>query len=247
MDLSLEDQTGHGKTIKIGAKLAKMAERGAWQPLWIEPHPCFGCWAKWAWQTWFGRRPCFDGWTRGRGNHELGHAHVLTHCLLLDACGRGLYNRCGGRGRGNRNNSSSITWWTWQTMGHARAYCTAQLAWPVGGVAFYRMVLYMALYILCLRLRWSFINSFRIKVFLQTGHKQGLFSWRWTVEKCLLAFRNPEKLLPHRLHWPPPSGSLRTPPSGIWPSATGNGNTCVNFQYYRIPKVSITKFGIGDF
>ena len=94
-------------------------------------------------------------------------------------------------------------------------------------VAFYRMVLYMALYILCLRLRWSFINSFRIKVFLQTGHKQGLFSWRWTVEKCLLAFRNPEKLLPHRLHWPPPSGSLRTPPSGIWPSATGNGNTFV--------------------
>ena len=123
-----------------------------------------------------------------------------------------------------------------ETMSYTTPIFHIALMDAYGGVAFYRMVLYMALYILCLRLRWSFMSSFRIKVFLQTGHKQGLFSWRWTVEKCLLAFRNPEKLLPHRLHWPPPSGSLRTPPSGIWPSATGNGNTCVNFQYLPNPE-----------
>ena len=147
------------------------------------------------------------------------------------------YSRCGVQKHGSHD-SSSQTWWTrwaWKPWVTPRPYFTLH-CWMPKGVAFYRMVLYMALYILCLRLRWSFMSSFRIKVFLQTGHKQGLFSWRWTVEKCLLAFRNPEKLLPHRLHWPPPSGSLRTPPSGIWPSATGNGNTCVNFQYLPNPE-----------
>ena len=128
MDLSLA-------TIKMWAKLAKMAERGYHygsshaHVLVVGPSDMI-------WTT-------LMFWLVGRGNHELGHTHVLTHCTACCWMLVGVayvYNRCGGQGCGNHNDSSSLIWWTrwaWQPLWDwprpwlDALHCLLLWAWPI--------------------------------------------------------------------------------------------------------------------
>ena len=134
----LSESGSHKKLNLLGMDLSLATIRpqrwrkgDTWQPLWVEPRSCFGCWTT------------LMFWLVGRGNHELGHTHVLTHCTACCWMLVGVayvYNRCGGQGCGNHNDSSSLTWWTrwaWQPLWDwprpwlDALHCLLLWAWPI--------------------------------------------------------------------------------------------------------------------